>query len=296
MTLLEMLRRARERRDSLVGMNRRNVELVYPHNPRALYPLADDKILAKRLLAEHGVPVPETLVECRGLFEVGPTVERLRGEENFVVKPACGSGGDGILVVGDCLGQGRFRTAGGREIDESVLRKHLADTVFGAYSKQLEDRAFVERRIRPHPFFEGLWAKGLCDVRVILLERRPIVSMVRVPTERSDGRANLHQGGIGLAVDLRTGATVAAQSAGVQLARHPESGAPLVGLTIPRFDEILAVARASAAAFPLGYLGVDLVLDRDAGPLVLEVNARPGLEIQNVHGRGLGELLSEAFS
>jgi glutathione synthase/RimK-type ligase-like ATP-grasp enzyme len=37
---------------------------------------------------------------------------------------------------------------------------------------------------------------------------------------------------------------------------------------------------------------VDIVVDRERGPLVLEINARPGLEIQNVVGRGLGDALA----
>jgi D-alanine-D-alanine ligase-like ATP-grasp enzyme len=37
----------------------------------------------------------------------------------------------------------------------------------------------------------------------------------------------------------------------------------------------------------LGYLGVDIVLDRDKGPLLLELNARPGLSIQIANGAGL---------
>ena len=40
-------------------------------------------------------------------------------------------------------------------------------------------------------------------------------------------------------------------------------------------------------AVELGYLGVDIVLDRDLGPLILELNARPGLNIQIANRRGL---------
>jgi hypothetical protein len=37
----------------------------------------------------------------------------------------------------------------------------------------------------------------------------------------------------------------------------------------------------------LGYIGCDLVLDRKLGPLILELNARPGLAIQIANGAGL---------
>ena len=41
----------------------------------------------------------------------------------------------------------------------------------------------------------------------------------------------------------------------------------------------------------LGYLGVDIVLDRYHGPLILELNARPGLAIQIANRVGLAQRL-----
>jgi len=275
------------RRHALVGINRRNLELVYPHNARGDYPLADDKLLAKEHFRTRGVPVPETLAVCEGLFQVPETAASLEGLSDFVVKPASGGGGAGILVVGEQLGPSLWRRAGGDTLDGAALHKHLADIVFGAYSSQLEDRAFVERRVHPHDFFSRLWPDGLCDVRVIVLRGAPVMSMIRVPTAESGGRANLHQGGLGIALELETGLCRGALHRGRRVDRHPENGVPLAGLQVPRWPEVLEVARAAAAAVPLGYLGVDVVVDQALGPLVLEINARPGLEIQNVHGEGL---------
>lgn len=287
------LRLVLERRADLYGMNRRNIELVYRRNRRRDYPLADDKLLAKEHLLAAGVPVPETLATCDGLFAIPPLLERLAGQSHFVVKPATGSGGDGILVVGERVDGRGWRRAGGELVTVADLHRHLANIVYGAYSGEMEDRAFVEKRIVPHPVYTALWADGLCDVRVITVDGTPTVAMVRVPTEMSGGRANLHQGGIGLAVDLDTGVTVRAVHRRHPVDRHPESDAPLLGIQLPAWPRLLEVARHTAASVPLGYLGVDLVVDADLGPLVLEINARPGLEIQNVHNHGLGELLPE---
>jgi alpha-L-glutamate ligase-like protein len=284
-----------ERRRDVVGINRRNLTLVYPHNARRDYPLADDKLLAKERFLAAGVPVPETLAVCEGLFAVPATVEALLGKERFVVKPANGSGGGGILVGGGWDAEReRWTLAGGGALSPLTLGRHLADVVFGVHSSQLEDRAFVERRVIPHPLFSSLWADGLCDVRVITLRGAPVLSMIRVPTAESGGRANLHQGGLGIAVDLGTGRTFRALHRGRRVERHPESGAPLVGLEIPAWPEVLEVARRAARAVPLGYLGVDVVVDAERGPLVLEINARPGLEIQNVNGAGLAPALARA--
>lgn len=286
-------RRVFRHRDQLVGINRRNVELVYAHNPRRHYPIADDKLLAKERLVAAGVPVAETLHVCDGLFAIPALLERLRDERDIVIKPANGGGGHGIVVLGENLGPGRWRRAGGREMSEAELFRHLAEIVLGAYTSMLADRAFVERRVHPHPVFRELWADGLCDLRVITLDAEPVVAMVRVPTRESGGRANLHQGGLGLAIDLDRGTTFRAVYRGRSIERHPETGGALLGLALPRWDEVLSVATRAAAAVPLGYLGCDVVVEAERGPLLLEINARPGLEIQNVHGRGLGHALTD---
>ena len=286
-------RQARERLDQVFGMNRRNVELVYAHNERRHYPLADDKIVCKELLQAIGVPVAPTIAVGRGLFEVDAILDLLRERENFVVKPASGSGGDGIVVVGQRTATG-WRTPKGREIAVHEMRQHLANITFGSFSKELEDRILIEARIEPHDLYQAFWSDGVCDLRMIVLRGRPVLSMVRVPTHRSGGRANLHQGGIGVAVDIRRGTTYRALSRGVAVERHPESGEPLLERRLPAWDRCVEVALAAAAAVPLGYLGVDIAVDRRWGPVVLEINARPGLEIQNICARTLGEALSEA--
>ncbi len=278
----------------IFGMNRRNVELVYDRNPRHLYRLADDKLLAKEVLAAAGVPVPDNLATAEGLYELGGVLEILEDRGDFVVKPSLGGGGNGILVVGDNLAPGLWRKAGGRELSEDQLRTWLANILFGAYARgALKDRVMVEPRIYPDPVFASLWQDGLCDLRIITLDTRPVMAMVRVPTAQSDGKANLHQGGIGLAVDLDTGRVDRAVCARQALTHHPDSGVSLVGMQLPLWRETLATAVKAARAVPLGFLGVDVVVDRQQGPLVLEINARPGLEIQNVNQRGLGLALEE---
>jgi alpha-L-glutamate ligase-like protein len=293
-TLRGRLRALAARRRDLYGINRRNVELVYAHNPRRHYPVADDKLLAKERLSAAGVPVPDTLVVCDGLFAIPRVLDRLAEASDFVIKPASGGGGRGIVVVGARLGPGRWRRAGGSELSEPQLQRHLAEIVLGAHSDMLADRALIEPRIDPHPIFRELWADGLCDVRVITLHARPVMAMVRVPTAQSGGRANLHQGGLGLAIDLASGRTFRALHRGASVTHHPESGSALIGIALPSWAQILDVSRRAAEAVPLGYLGCDVVVDRERGPLILEINARPGLEIQNVNGLGLGPALAAA--
>jgi alpha-L-glutamate ligase-like protein len=288
--MLDWLRLALAPKDAVMGINRRNLEMVRRRNARRHFPIADDKLLAKRLLGEAGVPVSPTLASFSTFHELGGMEERLAGLDEFVIKPARSSGGRGIVIVAG-RDDGGFRTAGGRRITMSELRRHVADIVFGVYAMDRGDVAIVEPRLRPHPFFAALYPDGLSDIRVIALDDEPLLSMIRLPTRASGGRANLHQGAIGLGLDLADGTITRAWHRKREIAAHPDTGEALVGQTVPGWGGILAISRRVAAALPLKYLGIDLVVDRDLGPLVLEVNARPGLEIQNVTGVSLQDLL-----
>lgn len=289
-TWWQRLLAARERIGEVYGSNRRNVDLVYTHHARHHTPLAGDKIRCKELLRSKGVPVVPNIAICRGLFEVEAVTRALRSRDNFVVKPARGSGSDGVIVVGAKDGD-RWLTPKGRHVDLDELRQHLANTTFGSFSKQNEDRALVEERIEPAAPYDAFCVDGMCDVHIIVLRGRPLLSMMRVPTRRSGGRANLHQGGIGVAVDIKTGRTYRAISKGQMVDVHPENGECLVGRQLPDWQRCLEAALAAAAAVPLGYLGVELGVDRRWGPVVLGINVRSGFEIESICDRTLGTVV-----
>ena len=99
--------------------------------------------------------------------------------------------------------------------------------------------------------------------------------------------ANLHQGAIGVGIDLASGATLKGVSRHEIVGEHPDTGHSLQGLVIPHWETLLDIAARCHELAGLGYLGVDLVLDQDRGPLLLELNARPGLAIQIANAAGL---------
>ena len=283
-----MPNRARLQEFSLatLGINARNRGLVRRLNPRKNYPLANDKLETKRLMEEAGVPVPKTFEVFSSMLQARGASERLAGRESFVVKPSQGAAGSGILVL---VGRenGAWLDAGGQACRADRLNRHVANIIFGNFAHGLSDRALVEERLIQGELLAGDRFPGLPDLRVIALEGRQIMAMLRLPTKRSGGRANLHQGAIGVGVDIDSGRTLEAIDRGRSIRKHPDSGARLVGRTLEGWKELREVARMAAAAVPLGYLGLDLCVDASRGPLVLEVNARPGLEIQNANGRGL---------
>ncbi len=278
-------RRLKER--GILGMNRRNAAYILDHNRRGLYPLVDDKLRMRDLCVRIGVPTPEVYAAVRYHSELRRLDSILGERGDFVVKPDCGSAGRGVLVLTGRDGDAFTRHSGERLTLEQ-LRQHLSDILSGMFSLggQL-DRAIVQQRIRLHPAFAAVSYKGIPDVRVVLYRNEPAMAMLRLPTRESNGRANLHQGGIGTGIDLETGRTHHAVQRNRFVSLHPDTGMPVVGMRVPYWGPILALSRRVAEAVGLGYIGVDVVVDSEQGPLLLEANARPGLAIQIANGRGL---------
>ena len=147
--------------------------------------------------------------------------------------------------------------------------------------------AILEQRIVRHAAFEHVAVRGTPDIRVVLYRSVPVMAMVRLPTRASRGRANLHQGALAAAINLRTGETFGGVCKNRVVSVHPDTGASIAGLRIPFWEKLLTAAADLADALEMGYIGVDFVLDATVGPVVLEANARPGLAIQIANRCGL---------
>jgi alpha-L-glutamate ligase-like protein len=284
-------RRLKER--GILGMNRRNAAYILDHNRRTLYPLVDDKLRMRDLCVRIGVPTPEVYAAIRYHSELQQLNHILNGRGDFVIKPDCGSAGRGVLVLIGRDGD-TFRRHSGEPITMEQVRQHLSDILSGMYSLGgRPDRAILQQRVRLHPLFAPVCFKGIPDIRVILYRYRPAMAMLRLPTKASDGRANLHQGGIGTGIDLASGRTQHAVLRNRLVERHPDTGFAVVGMQVPHWQEVLRMSCRIAEAVGLGYIGVDIVVDAEDGPLLLEANARPGLAIQIANGQGLLPRLEE---
>ena len=273
----------------VVAINERNLRWIYPNNNRRDYPLADDKNKTKERMAWADVPMPRTFKTYGAFFELRTLEKDLEGLREFVIKPATGSMGGGILVIARREGS-YWYTVGGQPYSLDDLARHITDIIFGIHSSEMTDSAFIEERIKQHPVLEALTGSGLSDVRVLLFHGRPVMAMLRLPTKESQGKSNLHQGALGVGVDLATGFSIHASHFGKSITIHPDTESNLIGIQIPFWHSVLDVAKRAAGAMPLKYLGADIAIT-PKGPVMLEINARPGLEIQNVNGRGFGDLL-----
>lgn len=275
-----------------MGINRRNADFIMPLNPRKRFPIVDNKVLTKELAVEHGVPTPPLYGVIRTPHEIRELPRIVADHQDFVLKPAHGSQGDGIVVI-VARRKDRYRTSSGRLIDWEDLEHHLTNALAGQFSLGgLPDQVMVEYRVEFDPIFEEVSFQGVPDLRIIVYRGYPVMSMVRLPTRQSDGKANLHQGAVGAGICIARGVTLPAVSGNSVVDEHPDTGARISGVEIPNWDRILAMAARCHEFTGLGYLGADIVLDRGRGPLLLELNARPGLNIQIANQEGLRRRLA----
>ena len=245
------------------------------------------------LCAAIGVPTPEVYAVVAAHSALRHLPRLLAPLRDFVIKPSRGAGGRGILVIAGRDGD-TFVRHNGKRLGPHEVRQHVSSIVSGLFSLGgHEDEALVQRRVVPGDDFARISYQGTADVRVIVYKGVPAMAMLRLPTKASGGRANLHQGAIGAGVDLATGRTTHAVIRNRATERHPDTGASVLGFPVPYWEEILDMARKVAAATKLGYVGVDVVIDRTGGPMLLEANARPGLAIQIANAAGLVRRLEE---
>ena len=273
----------------IIGMNRRNIGYIGKYNSRKLYPLVDDKLKTKIIAEEAGITVPKLLGTIVYQFQnhekyLNKIIGNLSG---FVIKPSKGSGGKGILVITRREGDIFFRPSGQPASMQDVIR-HVSNTLSGLYSLGGKtDVAMVEALVEFDPVFDRYSFEGVPDIRMIVFKGFPVMGMLRCSTRASDGKANLHQGAVGVGLDIGTGTALNAVQFDKPIESHPDTKHSFKELAVPHWDNLLPLSAKCYDITNLGYLGVDIVLDKNIGPMILELNARPGLAIQIANNCGL---------
>ena len=276
----------------ILGINARNRRYLY-YNTRRGRQIADSKLKTKKILSRYSLPCPELLT----VFKNRDDIHQFAWEnlpENFVLKPSSGYGGEGILVIRKkSRWAGEWELMNGEVVSVGDLRFHAQEILAGRFSiHNTPDVAFIEERIKIIKVFGKYTHQGTPDVRVIVFNRVPVMAMLRLSTAESQGKANLHQGAVGVGIDLATGVTTYGVRHNKPIKYVPGTRRKLNGLKIPYWDEILlAAVRTQEKISSLGFLGVDFVISKNRGPLILELNARPGLSIQICNRTGLKKRL-----
>lgn len=280
------------REAGVLGMNRRLGEYILPFNKRSLYPLVDSKIETYYLAKTHNIAQPEHYFHVKFYGNLDKIEERLNSLSSFVVKPSRGAMGNGILIVNEVdwnedKSKIKFHTSKG-EMELNEFKYFISDILSGMYSLSGQpDEVIIQEKLYPHPVFEKFIYKGIPDIRVIVFRGYPVMGMIRCPTELSRGRANLHQGAVGCGLNISDGKVCDSIFQDQRVTSHPDTGFNFSDLVLPEWESILKLSSRCYDITGMGYLGVDVVLDEKQGPLLLEMNARPGLSIQTANMRGL---------
>ncbi|HAR32135.1 MAG TPA: alpha-L-glutamate ligase-like protein [Gammaproteobacteria bacterium] len=271
----------------IMGMNRRNISYISRYNPRHRYPFVDNKLKTKVVAQKARLRVPDLLHVVETQHEIESIDNQIRDLNEFVIKPAQGSGGKGILVIVGRDGDQYVKSSGAR-LTLADIKRHVTNILSGLHSLGgRPDIVLIEGLVKVSPYFSAISYEGVPDIRIIVFKGYPVMGMLRLATHASDGKANLHQGAVGVGIDIATGRSVAAVKHNQLVTHHPDTGESLQNLVVPDWHTMLLLASRCYEVTGLGYLGCDIVVDAVKGPLLLELNARPGLSIQIANNRGL---------
>lgn len=281
---------------SILGLNARSQLFAYKYNTRRGKNIADSKIQTARILRIAKVAHPKIykkFTDPRDVLEF----DWNSLPSKFALKPSRGMGGEGIIVVKRRITNKQiikstngpiWITTNKERVTADDLKLHTLDILEGAYSMgNIPDVAFIQEYVGRAEVFRRWAYRGTPDIRIIVFNKIPIMAMLRLPTRESGSRANLHQGAIGVGVNIATGITTRAIWHGEEIVFKPGTERVLRGIKIPDWNLILETAVKAQEVSHLGYLGVDIVVHPEKGPMVLELNAQPGLQIQLANGEGL---------
>lgn len=264
----------------VLGFNARALKYTTRDSETRATAIARDKLASKRILQKAGLPTPRLYASISSRQEL----KRFRWTKlpsSFVLKPRSAYGGGGIVVIFGRNKKGNWVKADKTEVFITELKKHALDILDGNFSpSNIPDTVLFEQRVKNHPDLKQYSHQGIADIRVIVYNLVPVMAMLRLPTVESHGRSNLHAGGIGVGIDLARGITTNAIHHGQLIETLPDRRLSLAGLLLPHWPATLVTAVKAAQAVDLPFAGVDIAIDRDDGPLILEINARPGLDIQ----------------
>lgn len=276
---------------NILGLNKRNLFYLLELNQKKKYALVDNKLLTKNILISNNISVPYLYATFKSYFELKFLKERIFSFSSFVIKPAQGFGANGIIIL-EKKQENLWEDSSGKIWKLEDIKLHISFIISGMFSlSNQKDIALVEEKINSPSIFKNIISTGLPDIRIIVYKKTSVMAMIRFPSFISNGCANLHKGGIGVGININTGCTKFGFYKNKKITVHPDTNKILTNLQIPNWQEIINLAIKSCEIVDINYLGVDMVLNEDEKPIVMELNARPGLSIQMANFTGLIPLL-----
>lgn len=271
----------------LLGINARNA-IYLSRSSNKSKAIVHSKYATKILLRDNNIATAE-------IYGILATEEDITDfdwqslEKDFVIKPTNGYAGTGVIPFRNKTSEDSWTDMLGNKWDLDDIKLHCSDILSGQYSIHgTNHNVIIEERIPIHPKLLKYSYKGTPDIRVIVFNSVPVMAMLRLPTEESGGRANLAQGALAVGIDLATGITTFALAHKSEPIRYlPGTKKKLNGIVIPEWEKVLETAVIASNVAELQFTGIDLFIHKDKGPMVVEINAAPGLSIQAANRAGL---------
>lgn len=262
-------------------MNARNLRYIRTKNSDESISLADSKLKTKHFLSSRGIPFAETYFTINNQQELHKFSLKNIKTNAFVIKPNKWSGWRGILIV---KRENEIYSIAWEVWSEEEIRLHMIDILHGSFSLHgSTDTVVIEELLSPWKDFWIYCKHWLADIRVIVYNLVPVTAMVRMPTIHSGGKANLAQWWIGIGLNIANGEVISLfQSKKIFTPSFPVEYSGLQNQYIPFWEDILLYSSQVQMYTKLGYLALDWVITKN-WPKLLEINARAGLEIQNVN-------------
>jgi len=258
-------------------------------NPKSARKFGFSKLKTKELLEENKIPTARVY----HVFSTRTDLEQVIWEQiptPFVIKPASGSAGKGVAIITEKKpNQSVWLDQDGDELSKIDIELHTANILDGEFTTWgSSNEAIVEEMIVSHPTLAKYSYHGTPDIRVIVFNSVPIMAMTRIPTKESEGKANLDKGAIGLGIDIATGITThGVYGKSEHITHFPDTKKKVNGIKIPHWNEVLLIAVKAATAAGFVYMGADIFIHAEQGPMIVELNGFPGLSIQLCNKAGL---------
>ncbi len=289
-----------QNRKKVLGQNSRNLLYIKKYSSSDGRSIANNKLKTKRMLITNGISNPKLL----GIIRTQKELETFNWNSlpnSFVLKPVHGVQGYGIEIFYNRDREGRWIKADKSKADIPELKGLASEILEGRFAPKeyQNDQVFFEERIRTHKDLKNYTFKGAPDVRIIVFNKVPVMAYIRFPTKESLGKANMAIGAVGTGIDIASGITTTStygkgnEGRGFPITYVPGTQLPYQGLHIPFWNTILRNAIKTQIASKLKFVAIDFLIDQERGPMVVEINSKPGLSIQIVNRSGLSERLDQ---
>lgn len=284
--------------------NARNLLYIKKFNNKKSIRLANNKLETKRFLWERGIPFAKTYAVIKDRKELTKFNFLNLPKNEFVIKPNHWSKWNWIYICKTLeekpeiqnkktwlntlfkmgfLEDRYFICIWKKTVGEIEFKRYLTDIITWKHSMTTwDDKIIVEEILRPWEAFKEFCEFWLADIRVIVFNLVPVAAMIRIPTDKSDGKANLAAGWIWLWIEVWTGKiTSMLFKWKIYTKTFPEKFKHFQHKQIPFRNDILFHSSKIQYFVNLWYLALDRVIT-NTWPKLLEINARAWLEVQKI--------------